>query len=154
MDHSGVFPIQAATLDGPGLKGALSRRAFNSAFAALESAEPSLPGPLNIYDKLVFRKVRLAFGGNLKFMSSGSAPIAPEVLKFFTVALGRDAYLVEGYGQTEGMGTATRCVPGDLTAFGYIGPPIPSTEMKLVDVPDMGYLVCQNMEKQKMCHLC
>lgn len=146
-------------MDGPGLKGKLSRAAFNSAFAQLDAVEPSLPGPLNIYDKLVFRKVRLAFGGRLKFLSSGSAPIAPEVLKFFTVALGRNCTLVEGYGQTEGMGTAVRCVPGDRSkeavttmagnrliviipaAFGYVGPPLPGCEIKLLDVEDMSYLV-------------
>lgn len=132
--------VKGATLDGPGLKGALSRRAFESAFAQLDSAEPSLPGPLNIYDKLVFKKVRAAFGGRLKFISTGSAPIAPEVLKFFTVALGRHCMLVEGYGQTEGMGTAVRCTGGDRTAFGYVGPPLPCCEIKLLDVPDMGYL--------------
>lgn len=93
--------VKAATLDGPGLKGALSRKAFNSALEKLESAEPSLPSPYSPYDMLVFRKVRLAFGGRLKFLSSGSAPIAPEVLKFFRVALGRQCKFVEGYGQTE-----------------------------------------------------
>lgn len=92
---------QTATIDAPGLKGALSRRAFDSAYAQLDSPTPSLPGPLSIYDKLVFRKIRLAFGGRLKFLSSGSAPIAPEVLKFFRVALGRNCMFVEGYGQTE-----------------------------------------------------
>jgi long-chain acyl-CoA synthetase len=97
------------------VKGALSRRAFNSAIAQLEAVEPSLPGPLNIYDKLVFRKVRAAFGGRLKFLSSGSAPISPEVLKFFKVAFGRNCMFVEGYGQTEGMGTATRGVGEDLS---------------------------------------
>ncbi|KAK9900334.1 acetyl-CoA synthetase-like protein [Cystobasidium minutum MCA 4210] len=132
--------VKAATLDGPGLKGSLSRKAFNSALEKLESAEPSLPSPYSPYDMLVFRKVRLAFGGRLKFLSSGSAPIAPEVLKFFRVALGRQCKFVEGYGQTEGMGTATRCLANDLTCFGYVGPPLPCCEMKLLDVPDMGYL--------------
>jgi len=132
--------VKSATLDGPGLKGKLSRAAFESAFAGLDAPEPTLPGPFNIYDKLVFRKVRLAFGGRLKFLSSGSAPLAPEVLRFFTVAMGRNCSVVEGYGQTEGMGTAVRCIPGDLTAFGYVGPPLPGCEIKLLDVEDMGYL--------------
>lgn len=64
---------------------------------------------------LVFRKIRQAFGGRLRFLSSGSAPIAPEVLKFFTVALGRNAIIVEGYGQTEAMGTAVRCIAHDFS---------------------------------------
>lgn len=93
--------LQAGTIDAPGVKGSLSRRAFASALAKLESSDPSLPSKVNPYDMLVFRKIRLAFGGRLRFLSSGSAPIAPEVLKFFRIAFGKDAIIVEGYGQTE-----------------------------------------------------
>lgn len=79
------------------------------------------------------------------------------MLKFFKVALGRDCIFVEGYGQTEGMGTATRNIAEDLSestsvrtateveylqaAFGSVGVPLPCSEYKLLDVPDMGYLV-------------
>jgi len=132
--------VKAATIDAPGIKGSLSRRAFATAEAQLESSNPSLPSKLNPYDMLVFRKIRLAFGGRLRFLSSGSAPIAPEVLKFFKIAFGKNAIFIEGYGQTEGMGTATRCLADDLEAFGYVGPPLVCSDLKLVDVPDMGYL--------------
>lgn len=50
-------------------------------------------------------------------MSTGSAPIAPEVLKFFRVAFGQHASFVEGYGQTEAIGTAARCMAEDLSEF-------------------------------------
>ena len=44
----------------------------------------------------------------------------------------------EGYGQTEGTACATLTLPGETTA-GHVGPPIPSVQIKLVNVPDMNY---------------
>lgn len=96
-----AFCSQSATIDAPGLKGALCRRAFEHGFAGLESTQPCLPSAFSLYDALVFRKVRAAFGGRLKYLSSGSAPLSPEVLKFFTVAFGRTCSFVEGYGMSE-----------------------------------------------------
>ena len=48
------------------------------------------------------------------------------------------AKVFEGYGQTEGTACQTLTLPGETTA-GHVGPPIPSIQMKLVDVPDMNY---------------
>lgn len=35
-----------------------------------------------IYDKLVFNKIRAVFGGRLKYVATGGAPITDEVLTF------------------------------------------------------------------------
>jgi hypothetical protein len=43
------------------------------------------------------------------------------------------------YGMTETCGTCTRTLPYDPTCSGTIGPPQPVNEVKLVDVPSMGY---------------
>lgn len=40
---------------------------------------------------------------------------------------------------TENMAACTKTWPDDRTASGLVGPPTPVTEIKLVDVPDMGY---------------
>lgn len=40
------------------------------------------------YDQSVFQKAKDVFGGRLKFMITGSAPIAADVLEFFMVVLG------------------------------------------------------------------
>lgn len=43
------------------------------------------------------------------------------------------------YGMTENCGSCTRCWPGDPSSSGTVGAPNPVTEIKLVDVPSMGY---------------
>jgi len=47
------------------------------------------------YDFL-FKKIRAMFGGEVRFLITGSAPIAPEILAFFEVALG--IHVAEVYG--------------------------------------------------------
>lgn len=51
------------------------------------------------YDETVFKRAKDTFGGRLRFLVTGSAPIAAEVLTFFMVVLSAD--IREGYGQTE-----------------------------------------------------
>jgi len=53
---------------------------------------------LPLLDKLVGKKVRARFGGRMRVMISGGAPLNPEVAKFFE-ALGLP--IVEGYGLSE-----------------------------------------------------
>lgn len=89
------------------------------------------------WDRIVFKKVRAVLGGNVKYINSGSAPISPEVLSFLKVAF--SATVSEGYGQTENVGTATRCMTGEKDGNGTVGPPQAGVEIKLIDVPDMNY---------------
>ena len=50
--------------------------------------------------------------------------------------------VVEGYGQTEVTAAATMSVPGDNEP-GHVGPPIPCSLVKLVDVPEMNYFASE-----------
>ena len=54
-----------------------------------------------IADQLIFSKWRAVFGGNVKFLVSGSAPLQDRLIKIFTAA-GLPVY--EGYGMTESSG--------------------------------------------------
>lgn len=45
---------------------------------------------------------------------------------------------LSGYGQTETSGGATT-TPPESTELGNVGIPLPCIEVKLVDVPEMGY---------------
>merc|ERR1711977_58162 len=69
-------------------------------------------------------------------MVTGSAPISAEVMDFLRCAF--SCPIIEGYGQTETAAAATCTVVGS-TGSGDVGVPLPSVELKLVDVPDMGY---------------
>ena len=52
-----------------------------------------------LLDNIIFRKIRNSFGGRLRFMLVGSAPVDPEILNFLRCSLSCE--IVEGYGQTE-----------------------------------------------------
>lgn len=65
------------------------------------------------YD-VVFKPVREMFGGNIKKMLVGSAPIAPEVLTFFKIIFG--IHINEGYGFTEASAVVTLTHPKDPSA--------------------------------------
>ena len=69
-------------------------------------------------------------------MVTGSAPISPDVLAFLKNCF--CCPIVEGYGQTETTAPVTMTWLFDPEA-GHVGPPFPTTEIKLVDVPDMKY---------------
>ncbi len=69
-------------------------------------------------------------------MLTGAAPISSEVVDFLRIAFG--ALVIEGYGQTETAAAISVTDINDLTS-GHNGVPLPCCEVKLVDVPSMGY---------------
>ncbi|CAF4359594.1 unnamed protein product, partial [Adineta steineri] len=86
--------------------------------------------------RIAFRKIKHLFGNEIKAMITGSAPITPDVMHFFRIAL--NIPIMEGYGQTESAGAGTSTHPIDMT-YGTIGSPVPTVEIKLVDVPGTDY---------------
>jgi long-chain acyl-CoA synthetase len=82
-----------------------------------------------------FQKIRETFGGRLKLIITGSAPISGEVLNFFRVVLG--VHLIEGFGATETGGCAGFTFPND-SSTGNVGIPLLCNKYKLGDVPEMG----------------
>jgi long-chain acyl-CoA synthetase len=90
----------------------------------------------SLFSRLVFRKVKNLFGGEVRIMTIGSAPITPEVLHFFRIVL--DIPIVETYGQTESTGSGAATHISDLSC-GAVGVPGPVEEIKLIDVPGTNY---------------
>jgi long-chain acyl-CoA synthetase len=93
-----------------GLKRRLFEQAVTLGKMRLAGERPGLGGRLlePLLEKLVRNKVRARFGGRLKAMVSGGAPLNPEIGSFF-LALG--VQLLQGYGQTEAAPViATRLV--------------------------------------------
>ncbi|XP_063969268.1 long-chain-fatty-acid--CoA ligase 5-like [Lytechinus pictus] len=89
-----------------------------------------------IWDKLVFKKIQDIFGGRMRFLFSGAAPISEEVATFFRVTVGCPFF--EGYGQTETTSIITHTIDIDMSP-GHVGVPGGDMEIKLVDVPDLNY---------------
>jgi len=82
---------------------------------------------LRIADRLVFKKIRERFGGRLRMMTSGAAPLANDVHIFFE-ALGMP--IVEGYGLTE-TSAPLCCNKPDDNKFKTVGKPLAGVEVKL-----------------------
>jgi long-chain acyl-CoA synthetase len=82
-----------------------------------------------VADLLVYKKIREAFGGNLRACISGSAALAPEIGYFFS---GAGVHILEGYGLTESS-AASFVNPGEAYRTGTVGKPLPGTEVRIAD---------------------
>jgi len=82
-----------------------------------------------VADKLVFTKLRDAFGGRLRAAVSGSAALAPDIGFFFA---GAGIHILEGYGLTESS-AASFVNPGEAYRTGTVGKPMPGTEVRIAD---------------------
>ena len=80
-------------------------------------------------EKLVRDKVRARFGGRLKAMISGGAPLNPEIGSFF-LALG--VTLLQGYGQTEAA-PVVACNPPGGVKIDTVGPPVDGVEVRIAE---------------------
>ena len=89
-----------------------------------------------LWDYTIFKEVRNVLGGRMRFMLIGSAPMDDYVLNFLRCALSCE--IVEGYGQTEDAAGILLTKTYDPVA-GHLGGPGYSTELKLIDVPDLEY---------------
>ena len=99
----------------------------------------------NIFlDNLIFKKVREKFGGRLRFMLVGSAPVESNLLNFLRCTLSCE--IVEGYGQTEDVAGVLLTRTFDPVTQ-HLGGPGFSCEIKLVDVPELGY-TSENIDEE------
>ncbi|MBC6440069.1 MAG: long-chain fatty acid--CoA ligase [Rhodospirillales bacterium] len=82
-----------------------------------------------VLDKLVRDKVRDRFGGRLKVLVSGGAPLNPDIGTFFS-ALG--LVLLQGYGQTEAAPVVSANLP-DRIKMATVGRPLPEVEVRIAE---------------------
>ncbi|MEO7276249.1 MAG: long-chain fatty acid--CoA ligase [Vicinamibacterales bacterium] len=97
--------------------------------AVLRGRRPSLLDrwQARLADRLVFGKVREALGGRVRYLVSGSAPLAADVAEFFC-AVGLP--IVEGYGLTETAPILSVNPPGAPRA-GSAGRALPGVELRI-----------------------
>jgi len=113
----------------------ITRLLFKTAYALKKRAsERGYKTPL--LDRLVFSKVAARFGGRLRYLLSGGAPLSPETHEFINITVG--APVLQGYGLTESLCGGTITHPDDL-ARGNVGPPVACCQVLLRDVKEMGY---------------
>jgi long-chain acyl-CoA synthetase len=116
-------------------KGRISRKMFDRAVAIgrkrLLAKRTSLGERLSdpLLDRVVRAKVRERFGGRLKAMVSGGAPLSPEIGQFF-LALG--VTLLQGYGQTE-AGPVISCNLPARIKIDTVGPPLDGVRLRIAE---------------------
>ena len=82
-----------------------------------------------LFDKLVYSKVRAAMGGRIRNAMSGGSAMDRRLGLFFA---GAGVQVYEGYGLTESTAAAT-ANPPEKTRYGTVGRPIPGVTVHIAD---------------------
>lgn len=140
--------IYDKVLAGVGDAGKFKQLLFNYALSSKRSA---LEGGAtsSIWDKIVFKKIQDLMGGRVRMIVSGSAPLGADVQLFLRTVTG--AVVKQGYGLTETSAVLTVQMTCDPNSAGHVGPPGPACEVKLVDVPEMGYFSKNEPQRGEVC---
>ena len=79
--------------------------------------------------QLVYKKLREALGGRVRWMTASGAPIAREIVDFFNAA---GIFVIEGYGMTETTAPVSLNTINDYK-FGTAGKPLPCNQVRIAD---------------------
>ncbi|MDI3407583.1 AMP-dependent synthetase/ligase [Streptomyces sp. B-S-A6] len=104
---------------------------------AVEAAEHGTgPGPSAglkaaraLYDPLVYRRIRAALGGRVRYAICGGSPLGRRLAAFYA---GAGITIYEGYGLTETTAAAT-VTPPLKPRLGTVGWPLPGTAVRIAD---------------------
>ncbi len=130
--HGRIVTMQAA--EG-GVQEAIFKRAFKVGLAYnAAKREGRNPGPLltvqrELFNILVFGKVRQRFGGRVRFFISGAAALNKDIAEWFHAA---GILILEGYGLTESSAGSFVNLP-DHYKMGSVGLVFPGSEVRLGD---------------------
>jgi len=124
-------------MDNINQRGAFYKKLFDKALA-IKLYNYEKYGKLShaVIDPIFFNKIKNLFGGKVCYMLSGSAALKSNIMQNLKVMVG--CPFVQGYGQTEGGGTAFLNSIYD-TMPGTIGGIENTAELKLVDLPEFNY---------------
>ena len=82
-----------------------------------------------LYDPLVYRRIRAALGGKVRYAICGGSPLGRRLAAFYT---GAGIEVFEGYGLTETTAAAT-VTPPLKPRLGSVGRPLPGTAVRIAD---------------------
>lgn len=80
-----------------------------------------------VFDRLVYGRLRAAFGGRVSTIVSGGSALSPALAHFFR---GAGLTVLEGYGLTETTAPCTVNTP-QATRIGSVGRPVPGTTIRI-----------------------
>ncbi|MFJ3535954.1 AMP-dependent synthetase/ligase [Streptomyces sp. NPDC090109] len=125
-----VFNAARATAERGG-KAVSFDRAARVARRYGQEASPSLPlrAARALYDPLVYRRIRNALGGRVKYVICGGSPLGARLAEFFA---GAGVEVFEGYGLTETTAAST-VTPPRRPRTGTVGWPLPGTAVRIAD---------------------
>ncbi|HUA01563.1 MAG TPA: long-chain fatty acid--CoA ligase [Candidatus Aquilonibacter sp.] len=80
-----------------------------------------------VANRIVYSKIRAGLGGQVRILTAGGGPLAPELAEFFW-SVGLPVY--QGYGLTETSPIVTANSPKS-NKIGTVGPPIPNVQVRI-----------------------
>ena len=127
--------VMAAVSAGSPLRRRLFQWALEAGEEALQrritggSIPPLLRAKTGIADFLVLRKLRKRLGGRFRLFASGSAPLARQLVEFFSIV---GVPVFEAYGLTESTAIISMNTPEDWK-IGTVGKVLRNTEVRIAD---------------------
>ncbi|MFH0997742.1 MAG: long-chain fatty acid--CoA ligase [Pseudomonadota bacterium] len=104
---------------------------IGAAISSLRENRQPIPAILKLQYRiafeLVFKKLRLALGGRVRWMTASGAPTSRDIILFFNAA---GITVVEGYGMTECFAPATMSNLADYR-IGTVGRPLPGVDIRI-----------------------
>ncbi|MFH8403216.1 AMP-dependent synthetase/ligase [Streptomyces sp. NPDC018019] len=109
-------------------------RRYGEAVEAEEHGTGSGPGAAlkaarRLYDPLVYRRIRAALGGKVRYAICGGSPLGHRLAAFYA---GAGIEVFEGYGLTETTAAAT-LTPPLRPRIGTVGRPLPGTAVRIAE---------------------
>jgi long-chain acyl-CoA synthetase len=127
--------------------GKIFARAEAVSIAYSKAVDAGGPGPVlrlrhAVFDRLVYRRLRAALGGRVRYSWSAAAPLGTRLGHFYR---GCGITILEGYGLTETSPAANTNTP-DVQKVGTVGGPIPGCTIRIAqdgEVMVKGHMVFQ-----------
>jgi long-chain acyl-CoA synthetase len=129
-----VYNTGRATAEKMGRGASFDRAAkiaqrYGEALVEGRSSSLGLKAAHALYDPLVYRRIRAALGGRVKYVICGGSPLGRRLAAFFA---GAGVQVFEGYGLTETTAAAT-VTPPLAPRLGTVGWPLPGTAVRIAE---------------------